>query len=144
MNALTDPSQPGGKPVQRRISGKVKAAVDAMVWQGLKRDDAAKAAGLQDNSLYVALRKPDVKRYYLDQLEVLRTSDRARRYHRLMELGEQNDNKAAAVSALVALKGEDEQQVSAGGVGRSAGITIVIETGSQPKTIDITPNEPVG
>lgn len=125
--AITTTTQPQHKPVQRRISAKVRIAIEAMVWEGLKRDAAAEKAGLKDNSLYVALRKPDVKRFYLDELDVLRTSDRARRYHRLMALGEQDDNKAAAVSALNSLERIDEQGVSVSAPRQAAGITIVIE-----------------
>jgi hypothetical protein len=38
----------------------LETALDAMVWEGLKRNDAAKAAGLAESSLRFALRKPHV------------------------------------------------------------------------------------
>src|ERR1700692_4916187 len=38
-----------------RMTARVRAAIETMVWQGLKRDEAAKAAVMKDNSLYVAL-----------------------------------------------------------------------------------------
>jgi hypothetical protein len=96
-----------------KVTGKVKAAIDAMVWEGLKRDDAALQAGMKDNSLYVALRRPEVKAYYLAECEVLRTSGRARRIHRLEEMQEQNDNKAAVVNAILALEGMANDQAAA-------------------------------
>jgi hypothetical protein len=132
----TTPEQPR-KPQQLRINGRNKTAIDAMVWEGLKRADAAAKAGLKDHALYVALTKPHVKRYYLDQLDVLRTSDRARRYHRLMELGEQNDNKAAAVSALTALEHVADQAVSGGSARPSPGVTIIIEAPREGRSLTV-------
>jgi hypothetical protein len=94
--------QAGEKTV--RMTARVRAAVEAMVWQGLKRDEAATAAGMKDNSLYVALRKPDVRAFYLAECEVLRLSGRARRIHRLEAVVEQDDNKMATVNAALALE----------------------------------------
>jgi hypothetical protein len=99
---------------QLRISAKVRTAIEAMVWEGLKRDEAAEKAGLKDNSLYVAFMKPDVKAYYAQQCEVLRTSGRARRIHRLEAMLEQSDNKAAVINAALALEsiGTDQATVN--------------------------------
>src|SRR5450631_2256543 len=91
------PSAPAKRTRKHTISPKVKAALDLMVWLGLKRDEAATKAGLKDNSLYVALRKPDVKAYYAAECEVLRVSGRARRIYRLETISEQDENKQAAV-----------------------------------------------
>jgi hypothetical protein len=97
-----------------KVTGKNRAAIDAMVWQGLKRDEAAKSAGLTDHALYVALTKPHVKAYYAQQCEVLRTSGRARRIHRLEAMLEQSDNKAAVINAALALEsiGTDQATVN--------------------------------
>jgi hypothetical protein len=48
----------------------VRKAIELMVWEGHRRDDAAKAVGLLPKSLYNALRKHHVKRYYVEQLDV--------------------------------------------------------------------------
>lgn len=147
--SLTTTSNDQRKPIQHRISSKVRIAIDAMVWQGLKRDEAADKAGLKDNSLYIALRKPDVKRYYLDQLDVLRDSERARNFHTLCEVRDQTSNQMARVNAIAAMERIDEQAVSASAPRQAAGITIVIETGSvlaQNRSIDAKPlieHEPV-
>lgn len=113
-----------GKTV--RMTRRVKAAVDAMVWNGRKRDEAAKDVGLQPDSLYRALLKPDVRAYYLAQCEVLRVSGKARRIHRLESLVEQDDNKQAAVNAIRALEnlGDDAHPIAS--AGKSAGVTIQI------------------
>src|SRR5579863_8568025 len=89
--------QAGNRTV--RMTARVRSAIEAMVWQGLKRDEAAKVAGMRDNSLYVALRKSDVRAFYLAECEVLRLSGRARRIHRLEAVVEQDSNMMAVVQA---------------------------------------------
>lgn len=135
--ALAKPSQ---TDKQVRISAKVRTAVDAMVWQGLKRADAAELAGLKDNSLYVAFMKPEVKAYYLQQCDVLRTSGRARRIHRLEAMLEQSDNKAAVINAALALESIGQDQVSANAAqSAQPGVIIQIVTqAAQPalKTVE--------
>jgi hypothetical protein len=87
-------SQPGA------VTGRLKRAIDLMVWQGLTRDDAALKAGLRPHSLYAAFRKSHVKQHYLSECEVLRVSGRAKRLHRLEELAAQDENRNAAVAAI--------------------------------------------
>jgi hypothetical protein len=98
-----------------------------MVWSGKHRAAAAMAAGMTDHSLREALRKPHVKAAYLAELEVLGTSARARAFHRLVELSEQNDNKAAAVAAVrtMTLDGQDAREHGIGVV-QSPGLVIQI------------------
>jgi hypothetical protein len=130
MNAIAPiQADPKAKPPKEfKITGKVKVAIDAMVWQGLKRDEAAQLAGIKDNSLYVALRRPDVKAYYLAECEMLRTSGKARRIHRLEAMLEQDDNKAAVINAALALEnmGKDQASVNAG-QSRTAGVVVIIQ-----------------
>lgn len=63
-----------------------KTAVELMVFDGLKRPDAAKQAGLTDHALRTALTKPHVLAYLNECQEVLRTSLRPRALHRMGEL----------------------------------------------------------
>jgi hypothetical protein len=129
-----------GKPL--KVNGKNKAACDFMVWQGLTRRDAAKAAGLTDAALYAALTKPHVKAYYLTQCEVLRTSGRARRIHRLEAMQEQDDNKAAVVNAILAIEGMGNDQASVNAQQtHSPGVVIqIINTSAVPI---VAPQHPI-
>jgi hypothetical protein len=79
------------------------------------------------------LKKPHVKQAYLAELEVLRLSARARAFHRLVELSEQNDNRGAAVAAVrtMVLEGQGEAQRGFG-VTQSPGLTIVIMPANEP------------
>jgi len=124
---------------KRPISRKVREAIDAMVWEGLPRDKAAAKAGISDHGLYKALRSPPVKAHYLSECEVLRTSGRARRIHRLEAMVEQNDNKAAVVNAALALErmSPDEQQSRT--AQSSPGMVIVINNSGSGefKSVDV-------
>jgi hypothetical protein len=125
--ALTEQHQPARRPRATQIRGKLRSAIKAMVWQGLPRGEAAQAAGMTEHGLYKALRKPPVKAHYLAELEILRTSERARNIHALTEVREQRDNAMARVNAVKALEqlGEQEAHRSSGSV-RSPGMSIVV------------------
>lgn len=130
------------QPIERskpgRVTGRLRTAIHAMVWQGLQRKEAAQAAGLAEHSLYQAFRRPPVKAYYLAELDVLRTSLRARNIHILSEVSEQRDNQMARVNAVKAL-----EQLSDDPTTRSTGmslpglvIQIINQSPDQPKTIN--------
>lgn len=131
------PSKPAAKEVKTlTVTGKNRAAIDAMVWQGLKRSDAAKVAGLTDHALYTALTKPHVKAYYNQQCEVLRTSGRARRIHRLEAMLEQDDNKAAVINAALALENMANDQAAVNAQ-QSAVPGVIIQIVTQAPVTDV-------
>ena len=102
-------------PPPGRIGGRLREAISQMVWQGLTRDEAAKAAGMTDHGLYSALRKPHVRHAYLAECEVLRLSGRAKRLHRLEAIAEQSTNMNAAVAAIKAAEQIGDEQITRGG-----------------------------
>lgn len=108
------------------VTGKNKRAIDLMVWHGLKRNEAAEQAGLKDHALYVALSKPHVKAYYMQQLDVLRTSERARNFHALTEVRDQTANAMARVNAVKAMEQIEQVSEGTGISARTPGVTIVI------------------
>lgn len=75
-----------------------------MVWDGLPRKQAAEIAGISEHGLYKALRSPPVKAAYLRELEVLRTSERARNIHALTGVRDTSGNGLAVVGAVKALE----------------------------------------
>ncbi len=127
--AGTPTTQPKVKR-ELRVTGRLKQAIEQMVWSGLTRAQAAKATGMAEHSLYVAFRKPHVKAHYLSELEVLRTSERARNFHTLCEVRDQTTNQMARVNAVKALEQVDEETERKAAV-RTPGVTIVIASGEQ-------------
>jgi hypothetical protein len=71
-----------------------------MVWEGLKRNDAATAAGLAESSLRFALRKPHVLAYFRAETAALRENLRARNLHRLDGIADDSKNDQARVKAI--------------------------------------------
>jgi hypothetical protein len=87
-----------GRSAPGKVTGRLKRALDAMVWEGLMRKQAAETANLSEHSLHVALRRPRVRRYYLEGLDQLRLSARARNIHVLEEIREGAGNAMTRVT----------------------------------------------
>jgi hypothetical protein len=122
--AAKDRSLPG------KVTGRLRTAVDLMVWQALSRKEAAAAAGMKDRSLLAGLRKRHVMNHYLRECEVLRLSGKAKRLHRLEEIAASDKNQNAAVAAIKAAEQLEEQaQTHARGVPTVPGLVLVIERG---------------
>ena len=101
--------------------------MDALIWNGLTRAEAAKRANMSEHSLYAALRKPHVKAYYLQQLEVLRLSERARNIHTLVSVRDQESNQMARVQAVKELEQlSDDDPRGPSSATHSPGLTIRI------------------
>jgi hypothetical protein len=118
-----------------------RKAIELMVWEGHHRDEAAKAAGMLPKSLYNALRKHHVRAYYLAQLEVLRTSERARNIHRLCEIRDAANNMPA-VQAIKTLEALPDDMPAGGGQQMVPGLSIIITAAppaAQGPVIDATP-----
>src|ERR1035437_5289511 len=77
-----------GRSSPLKVTGKLRIAIEQMVWHGARRQDAAERAGLKDHSLMAALRKGHVMAHYHDELRVLRESTRAKNFHRLDDIAE--------------------------------------------------------
>ncbi|WP_128931945.1 hypothetical protein [Bradyrhizobium zhanjiangense] len=109
------------------VPGKLKTAVDLMLYEGSRRADAAMAAGMTDHGLREAFKKPHVKAYCNAGLQVLRESERARNIRRLAEIRD-TGNGTPAVNAVRALEQMVERDGEAGASGqqRVPGLTIVI------------------
>jgi len=101
------PQTPPNRPAkQHKITPKVMAAIEAMVWDALPRAEAAQKAGMTEHGLYKALRKAPIKAAYLAELDVLRTSERARNIHTALEVRDQRANPMARMKAVDFLEGE--------------------------------------
>jgi hypothetical protein len=128
-----------------KIVGKLKSALDLMVWgaedgRPLAYDDAARTANLTVRSMRRALERPHVRAYLRTQREVFRASISARVIFRLDELAHQNENRNAAVSASRAiLQMEDEAETRRPSEPMTPGLIIVVAAAahpSAPRTIE--------
>jgi hypothetical protein len=131
-----------GRSGRLHVSGKLKNALDNMVWHGSRRPKAAEEAGMSDHGLREALRKPHVKAYYLGQLEVLRLSERPRNIHALADVRDQTINQMARVNAIKALEALDDDTPAAGRQMMPGLAIVVTATEAKPVTIDVSPTSP--
>jgi hypothetical protein len=126
----------------KRIGGRLKQALDLMIWgDGTRRylpdNEAAAIAGLHVLSIRNALTKPHVLAYYREQREVLRARESPANIHRLCEIRDAADNMPA-VNAIRALEQiGDDQQTNRPNT-PSPGISIrIVQVSSPPAPIDI-------
>jgi hypothetical protein len=130
-----------GRSKRLRVTGKLRVAFEAMIWEGLTRKDAAAKAGLADSSLRFAMRKPHVMAHFNAELANLRTSLRARNLHRLDGIADASKNdmaRVASIKALEQLADVAEQNYRADGP--QPGVRIVIvQQGTEPKVANSAP-----
>jgi hypothetical protein len=133
-----------GRSRRNAVTGKLKAALEAMVWEGLERKAAAAQAGLKDRSVRDALHKPHVVGFYTAELTALRTSKRARNIHTLASIADDSDNDMARVSAVKAMEQiadvADEKRGHPGAQ-QTPGIQIVIVHRQEPAEAPAEPRE---
>ena len=137
-----------------KVTGKLKVAIEQMVWHGARRAEAAEKAGMKDHSLRAALRKAHVMAHYHSELGVLRESTRAKNFHRLDDIAEVSPNAMARVAAIKTMENISEPLRSVASGQPLAGWVIMLDepaTGlsvriaSQPRQhqgnlVDVTPS----
>ena len=131
-----------GRSARNKVTGKLKTALDLMVWENLRRKEAAAKAGLADASLRFAFRKPHVMAYYHAELAALRNNLRAHNVHRLDKIADSSANDMAKVAAVKALEiiADQADERHRPGTGLQPGLQIVIVNGTTaPKVIGPAP-----
>jgi len=83
-----------------------------MVFEGCDRKTAAQRVGLTDHSMYQAFRQPAVVQHYNEQLQVLRTSERARNLHTGIELRDKSESDKVRLDAAKYLDGNEKSGVT--------------------------------
>jgi hypothetical protein len=125
----------------KRIGGRLKQALDLMVWgDGERRyfpdNEAAVIAGLNVLSIRNALHRPHVQAYYRAQCQVLRARESAANIHRLCEIRDA-ENNMPAVNAIKALELIGDEQINRPNT-PTPGISIrIVQVSSPPAPIDI-------
>src|SRR3979411_1708413 len=85
-----------GKTVPNGVSGRLKAALDDMTWNGTAWEKAALKANLTVRAMRLALKRPAVLKYLRAERGVLMAQSSAKNFHRLAELRDQDENRGAA------------------------------------------------
>jgi hypothetical protein len=146
------PSKPETKAPANRVTGKLKRALDLMVWGNddgkiYYWQDAARSANYRMSSMRRALEYPWVQAYLRAQKDVFRKSASAQNISRAVEIRDQRKNAMASLGAIKLLEQMDEKSPAAAGAFRNVtpGVTVIINTdrgaplvGQQP-LIEINP-----
>src|SRR6516162_9024875 len=125
----------------KRIGGRLKQALDLMIWgdgdrRYLPDNEAAAKAGLNVLTIRLALQRPHVLAYYREQREVLRARESPANIHRLCEIRDAADNMPA-VNAIRALEQIGDEQINRPNT-PTPGISIrIVSLTSAPAPTDI-------
>jgi hypothetical protein len=119
------PKKKAGEPVDHRLTPKVRAAIIAMVEDGLTIAEAAVLAGLKPRAITTAMRHEPARQFYNTELRQLLTCAKAQAAHALIkEL--KGDNAAARVAAARTLLAEDEKKAPAQGMPQMPGFSFLV------------------
>lgn len=94
--------------VDKRLPPRIRKAIESMIFEGNTRSQAAASVGLKDNTLLKHLQSPIAARYYSRQLEVLRTSEKARNVHVATVIRESNEPGKTRIEAMKYIDGAHE------------------------------------
>jgi hypothetical protein len=128
----------------KRIGGRLKQALDLMIWgDGERRylpdNEAAAKAGLNVLSIRLALQRPHVLAYYKQQREVLRARESPANIHRLVEIRDFAPN-LPAIHAIRLLEQIGDEQTNKPNL-PTPGVTIrIVSLSSPPEPVDIKSN----
>lgn len=120
------------------LSKRVKEAINLMIFSGWSRKQAAETVGLADNSVYAALRNPEVLAYWNQQLEVLRTGERPRNIHTAIEIRDSDSLRETASGQKVRLEAAKMLEGDDGHRGTTVNVGIAVTPGY---VIDLRPGD---
>lgn len=117
---------------RRKVTGRLKRALDLMVWEGLTDNQAAVHPTVKMHivSIRNALNKHHVRAYLRAQRDVLLTREGPRNVHAMIEVRDQTSNQMARVAAAKALEQIDDLPSSAAQRVQAPGFIIQIVNGA--------------
>jgi len=124
---MADASMTADRSKPRSVTGRLKSALDDMIWKGLEYNVAAKANGLTVRAMRKAIDKPHICTYLAAGKRQLRASEGPRTLRRLVQLAHQDRNANAAVAACRAIENiPAEEFQNRAGQPQVAGFVIVL------------------
>jgi hypothetical protein len=117
----TKQSTTEGRSAPKRVTGKLKAACDIMIWQGKPWNEAALQVKYSTRSMRLSLEKQHVIRYLRSQRGIRLAALSGENLDALQKARDQKSNPAAAVQAARALESLASEQFGGGSVGMAGG-----------------------
>src|SRR5262245_4928474 len=122
--AVPSPTRKRDRSAAGKVTGRLRLAIDAMVWSGLPYQQAAQKAGMTTRALRKALERPATLAYLRAQRAALRASEVSKTLHALFRLRDQTRNANAAVSACKVLEQLEDESTAAGRSQPFSGVVI--------------------
>lgn len=127
----------------KRISGKLNAALELVVNEGLDPIEAARTVNLNVHSMRLALQRRHVLAHLRHLREVLRATASAQNIHHAIKMRAESENAMAKLGAMKFIEGVDDAQQSAAARVQQPGFVIIIGNsdsmgGSMDRVIDAT------
>ena len=97
------------KDCKGRISGNLKYAIGLMIFEGLKRAEAATSVGMTDHGLYSALTRPHVKRYKNKVLRAFMEAEAERSFVRTARIAEGASSEHVKLEANKTIMSMDDR-----------------------------------
>jgi hypothetical protein len=135
------PGSPIGRSDRGVVSGKLKAALDLVVNEGLDPYEAAAKLNYHARSMRMALAKRHVLAYLRAQREVLRQTASAQNIHHAIDMRAHSSNEMCRLGAMKFIEQIEDEARSGGRPGAPLpGLQIVIyQDRPAPRVIDVTP-----
>ena len=130
------------KPHPKRITRRVKRAIELIVHEAMPFDEAAREVNFSLRALRLAMNKPHVMAFYKAECEVFRDCRRARNYQRLAAIADDQTNMPA-VNAIKTMMGLELEQTNNKQTNTSPGVTIRIVNIATPAQHDIAKSLPI-
>ncbi len=129
MTAEQTPDKPHATPTQRRISNKVRVALNHRVKEGSTWIEAAKAAGLSEAGIHKARKQPHVqaelekiKTSYILEVEGLRSVHKTRAFEVARELLDNSKSDAVRARMVEFLAGDPKNK----------GVNVAVQVNNAP------------
>jgi alkanesulfonate monooxygenase SsuD/methylene tetrahydromethanopterin reductase-like flavin-dependent oxidoreductase (luciferase family) len=91
------------------VTGKIRVAIEAMIFAGKTTKEAAEIAEMPVKSLYTMLGQSRYAQAYTRALEVRRTAERSRNVHVAAQIRDDGRNEQARIAAMRFLEGQGER-----------------------------------
>jgi hypothetical protein len=124
VSKTSDERRLNRRKLAKVLSGRVTHAIDAMAFQGMTVEEAAKHARIRLDNLRRSLKEPVAKAYLAECERQLRDGFRLRALHRTDELAETAKSEHVRLGANKALLNDPEQRKPATNVSVNVGLAV--------------------
>jgi hypothetical protein len=90
----------------------IEYALDALAYAGMKREQAAEAAGLSDAYLRKAMMVPAIRVAFMQRIEVLRSGHIPEAWSKVAQLMQSGENQRLQLDAAKVLIGQEKQALT--------------------------------